>query len=103
MTTVVNDKQSVLGFMLLYEGAYPHHHIQVGVVRRNGKDVRVEAIVLSKAGFEIFQLGQDEEVVRLPMQKEGLDIFVPLRGPSPVRKGPAGRLSRTEWISDLGL
>lgn len=57
MAAVVHNEQSVLGFMLLDESAYPHHHIQVGVVGRNGEDVRVEAIVFSKAGLEIFQLG----------------------------------------------
>lgn len=54
MTTIVDNEKSVLRFVFLDKGAYSHHDIQVGVVRGYGKDVSIEAIILPKAGLEVF-------------------------------------------------
>lgn len=67
MPAVVDNEQDVVRFMLLDEGAYSHHDVQVGVVGGYGKDVRLEAVILAKAGLEVFELWQDEQVVRLPV------------------------------------
>lgn len=56
MTTVVDDEQGILMFVILDEGPYPHHQIEVRVVGRDGKDISVEAVVFAEACLEIFKL-----------------------------------------------
>lgn len=59
MTAVVDDKEGVWRFMVLDEGAYPHHQVQMRVVGGNGEDVGVEAVFFAEGGVEVLELRQE--------------------------------------------
>lgn len=73
--------------MLLDHGANAQHELEMGIIRGDGKRLRLEAIVLAEAALEVFELRQDEKIVTLPVQQDGVNLGVSLRAP-PVREGP---------------
>lgn len=63
MPSVVDEEECVLRFMCLDELADTHHQLQMGIFRRNGKDVGPEGKVFAQAFFQVLQLWQYEEIV----------------------------------------
>ena len=78
VASVVYEEERVLRLVLLDEPADAHHQFQMGILRWDGEDVRVEAVVLPQASLEILKLREDEQVIGAPMEQEGLDILVSL-------------------------
>lgn len=78
--------------MLLDELAEAHHQLKMSVFSRNGESVCFVAIVFSQAFFEILDFRKDEEVVRCPVEEEGLNILVALRGAASVWECSRGGL-----------
>lgn len=65
--------------MLLDELTDAHHQLEVRILRGDGENIRVEAIVLAQTLFQILQFRNDKEIIRVPMQQEYLDIAVSCR------------------------
>lgn len=80
--------------MLLDELAQAHHELQVRILSRNGKLVCLERVVIAKAAFEVFKLGQDKQVVGAPVDEQRLDVGVSLRGAAAVGEGSRGGLQQ---------
>lgn len=67
MASVIDNKERVLGFVLLNELANLHHQFQVRIVGGHGEDLRFEGVVLSEALLEVLELGKHKEVVGTPV------------------------------------
>lgn len=91
MATVINDKQSVLRFMLLDHIGDLEHQLQMGILRRDREDVGGEVVALAEALLQVLKLGEYEQIVRLPVKHESLYLGVPL-GTSAVGERPRCRL-----------
>lgn len=65
------------------------------------EDIGIKSVVFSEAFLEVFELGQDEEIVGSPMQQECLHLFISLRRSAAIRKGSARRL-RTPYHMSTG-
>lgn len=64
----------------------------MGVFSRNGESVCFVSIVFPQTLFKVFNFREDEEVVRCPVEEEGLDILVALRGAASVWECSRGGL-----------
>lgn len=53
--------------MVFYQLTNPHHQLEMGVFRGDPEDIGTEAIVFAQTLFEIFKLGNDEQVIRVPV------------------------------------
>lgn len=78
MATVINDKQSVLRFVLLDQIANLEHQLQMGILRGDGEDVGGEVVALAEALLQVLELGKYEQIIRLPVEHEILHLGVPL-------------------------
>lgn len=104
MAAVINNKKRILRLMLLDQLAEAHHELEVGILGRNGKDVGAKGVLLAKTLFQVFQLGQHEQVVGPPVEKEYLDLAVPLGASSAVGKGAScGLVPTSEAITEAVL
>lgn len=78
MTPVVDQKEGILGLVLLYELANPHHELQVRVVGGYREDLGLKGVVLPQALLQVLKLGQHKEIIGAPVKQESLDLLVPL-------------------------
>ena len=92
MASIVDDKQSFLGLMLLDHVANLEHQLEVGALGGDGEDVGPEVVVVTEALLEILELGQHKQVIRLPVKHEGVHLGVSLTRVAAVGEGPVGRL-----------
>jgi hypothetical protein len=92
MTSVIYEEKRVGRLVLLDQLANFHHEFQVGVLGGNGEDVSAEGIVFAEAFLQVLEFRQYEEIIGAPVQKQCLDLLVPLRRIAAIWEGSRGGL-----------
>jgi hypothetical protein len=67
MATIVDDKESIFGLVLLDHVTDLDHEFAMGVVGRNGEYFRLKIVLLSETLLQVHQLWQYPKIIADPM------------------------------------